>query len=202
MVTDTSAFMAAWATIALAAVGALALGVAWWQVCTARRQAKLDRTLRLHRDATTGEVQAAKRRLGALMWRAGEKSAGRRDALYQPSFHELLPAVHGVDGGGRFATYPADIAKGSHDRPLDDLYCILHSFERLYAANRATKALDDDLFKNLAWEIRRWSSVLQKIDGDRTPRAVGLHALAAEVEADLSEVERARLDGTVYVSAE
>jgi hypothetical protein len=61
------------------------------------------------------------------------------------------------NGGSRFATYPTDIAKGSHEQPLDDLYCIQHSFERLYAANRATKALDDDLLENLAWEIRRCS---------------------------------------------
>jgi hypothetical protein len=181
------------ATLGLIVTGAVAICVARNQLSETNREASVDRTVALHREATTGEVQAAKRRLGALMWATGERLEGRRHYCYQPRWKHFLPPVKGVSEGGAFARYPAGIAGPEGARPLDDLYCILHSFERIRAAQHEA-TLDDGLFRNLAWDIARWSRVLENITAEDTPRAAGLRALAPIAIDKLSGDDRARFD--------
>ncbi len=197
---DTATWLTAGATLGLAGAALGALGLALAQVRTTRREAKVDRTVNLHRDATTGEVQAAKRRLGAMLWAVGERTAGRRDVCYQPRFDEFRPAVAGVDRGGKLASYPARVRRPHDELPLDDVYCILHSFERLHAAH-TKKTLADDLFESFAWDICRWSKVFALIQRSDTVRVTALHDLANAYLPRLTREEKARLGDTGFVRA-
>lgn len=199
----TSLTITAWATGLLVITGLGAIGFAVWQLGATRKQANLDRTVALHRDATTGEVQAAKRRLGTLLWAKGESLAGHRRVRYRPSFTEFFPAVKGVDRrGGAVGAYGADIASNrTAMRPLTDLYCILHSFERVHAA-RTQGALDESLFDSLAWDTCSWSMALEDIREEQTVHVVSLHQLARTAFLRLTPDERQRLRDLTFIDAD
>jgi hypothetical protein len=196
---DAALWVIAGATVGVALVGSVAALFARRQILATHREAKVDRTVELHREATTGEVQAAKRRLDALLWVTGEQIARRRHVCYQPRLNEFHPAVAGVDRGGRLAKYGRGVPHPGHIRPLDDLHCIVHSFERLWAAQEKN-VLDEDLLDYFAWDIARWSMSLDKIRRDDTLRVSGLHALRPAAWDKLTPGERERLGPANFVS--
>lgn len=160
-----------WVEVTAIATGVLALGavgvlVAVWQIHTTRKQARLDRTLQLHRDMTTGEGQAAKRRLTAMLWDAGQKQMGSH-ACFRPRFEELRPRA-GSKPAGALAVYPLWISETRGNRPLDDLYYVLGGFARLREALHAG-ALEDRLARKLfEWEVCWWNALLSRIEHDPT----------------------------------
>jgi hypothetical protein len=194
----TAASVTAWATLCLLGAGLGAILFAYLQVRTTRNQAKLDRTVGLHVDATTGEVQAAKRRLGTLLWGKGESVACQRRVRYQPLFDEFFPTVEGVENVGVLAAYKPDITSDpTAIRPLTDLYCVLHSFERLYAARGAVEGL----FDSLAWDTCSWSMVLERVREEDTTHVASLHKLANSAFWRLSCADRGRLRNLSFVDA-
>jgi hypothetical protein len=188
------------ATIGVVLVCSAAALFARRQILARHRESKVDRTVELHREGTTGEVQAAKRRLGAFLWETGERIARRRHVCYQPRLNEFYPAAAGVDRGGRLAKYGRGVPHPGRVRPLDDLHCVVHSFERLWAAQEKD-VLDEDLLDYFAWDIARWSMTLDKIRRDDTLRVSGLHAMRPAAWDKLTPGERDRLGPGNFVSA-
>jgi hypothetical protein len=174
------------ATGVLAGGAILAAIFAARQVWVTHKQARLDRTLQLHRDFNTGEVEEAKRRLTTLLWRTGEDSSQQRNVCYQPTFNEFFPAASDI-AGGRLSVYPSFIIGHEDSRPLDDLLTTLRCVERIRAATKSDAVVGeffDDLF---GYDLIWWSRLLVRITYDvntgegATPLIVALHDLAAEV---------------------
>lgn len=175
-------------TIALAAIAFAAALVAACALFVANRDARVDRTIALHRDMTTGETQAARRRLGATLWHRGAQESQRPNVCCTPAWADFLPGVPGGSDAGWLVTYPSDVVVTGDDvkrlRPLDDLYLLLSGFERLseaFDAGTLHKKLVRELF---AWDVCWWCTCLRNIEyspetgeGD-TPRIRTLRRLA------------------------
>lgn len=175
------------ATGVLAGGAVLAAVFAARQVWVTHKQSRLDRTLQLHRDFNTGEVEAAKRRLTTLLWRTGEDVSNQRNVCYRPTFDQFLPAATTIPGGA-LSVYPSSIIGYADSRPLDDLLTILRCFERLRAAKKnksVVNTLFDDLF---GYDLIWWSKLLTGITYDATngigatPQVDALHELSAATE--------------------
>lgn len=161
-----------WGTVPAwgAVLGAVIAGVAVFvQRHNSRVLGRIERTVALHRDITTGEVGAARDRFTELMWREGSNiKAGR---CYQPRFAELLKPEF-TDGPApvnhrKLADYPKDLTTVGAS-PSRDLYKVLWCFERIHALIHS-KQLDQDLaVKLLGRHTVWWNSLCAEISDDDT----------------------------------
>jgi hypothetical protein len=148
----------AWATglSAIAVVLALALAVATLRTDVKGRQ--VDRTLSLHSELTSGEVNDARLRLVDHLRKHGPTGpSGRR--LPRRTTADELRSGHGL------GTY----GPNSKDNPKDDLSKILRFFERARLVRDAGSA-DDPLFVELIGRHASWWNCVLVRDGSRPPR--------------------------------
>jgi hypothetical protein len=188
------------ATGVLAGGAVLAAIFAARQVWVTHKQSRLDRTLQLHRDFNTGEVESSKRRLSSLLWRTGEDVSHQRNVCYRPTFEQFLPAARDI-AGGPLSVYPPFIMASENARPLDDMLTILRCFERLRAAKKnksVVNVLFDDLFGyDLIWWSRLFAGITYDVNSGvgATPQVVALHELSAAsaLRSPLREGDKARM---------
>lgn len=127
------------ATVVIAAIGVAA---ALYQQHRQHHALRVERTIALHRDLTTGEVGAARERFTTAMWWAGRKSGL---LCHQPTWEELDDSP---PTPGALAVYSAEVTGDPTERPLRDLYRVLYCFERIEKA-RSAGAIED----KLAWSL-------------------------------------------------
>jgi hypothetical protein len=172
--------------------------VALMQLGVGMKGTRVQRVIELHRDLTTGEVGAARDRLTTLMWKHGERQAGR-NRCHMPSWDELLPDVlgKGDPGRGLLGGYPPEdeIPGAQGSEPLRDLYGVLWCFERI-EAGRAGRALDRPMLEELiASHAVWWDELTRKLSPDNTRHLVALRALARALEtSELREWARRDFD--------
>jgi hypothetical protein len=166
----------------LGALGAvLALVAALWiakrQLREQRRLADVERTISFHRDLTTGEIGSGRDRLSEFMWRAGSQQG--TNACWQPAWVELLGGKYlDLQGAADLSTYPEDMATGTGETPLRDLYKILWCFERIGAA-RDHGLLDDELAARILGNHAVWWEFLcHRVPQDSTRYRKNLADLA------------------------
>lgn len=112
-----------------------------------------DRTIQLHRDLTTGEIGASRDRFTELMYRTGQKlEAGH---CFQPTFFDLLHPRFSGEGNGRLSRYPRSMHAPEDLVPMQDLYKILWTFERINAS-LDSKRLDTKLTLDLIGSHAVW----------------------------------------------
>lgn len=158
----------------------VALIFAWWQLSESRKANRIQRTIAFHEALTTGEVGAARDRLATLMWAVGESL--EPGACYRPTFAELLGENYsrGTRGVGRtlLDTYPPNIAEASATTPLQDLYRLLWTFERIDAAAQnglvEKKLVSELLDHHVVW----WDALADNITDDDTRHRRSLRRLA------------------------
>lgn len=179
----------------IAAVGWFAAGLlAWWQLRAARSAARVQRTIDFHEVLTTGEVGAARDRFATLMWFSGEqKQPGRCN---RPSFGELLGATYSGGESGEhvdISAYPPEVVEDAPTSPMQDLYRLLWTFERIEAAEEhglvdlklTAKLLDhhfvwwDALAREITVENTRHRRSLQRLASDARSRNPSLGAWAS-----------------------
>jgi hypothetical protein len=182
-----------WGTVPAwgAVLGAVIAGIAIFvQRHNSRVLGRIERTVALHRDITTGEVGAARDRFTELMWREGSRLKPGR--CYQPRFAELLrPEFTHASASvqrGNLADYPADLT-ASGASPSRDLYKVLWCFERIHAL-LASEQLDqglavDLLGRHTVW----WNSLCAEISDDDT-----MHRRALRQAADWMIRKDAKLE--------
>jgi hypothetical protein len=149
------------------------------QIRVGQKAVRVQRTIDLHRDLTTGEVRAARDRFTALMWRHGEARAGR-NVCHVPSWTELLTDVLGGGERGELGEYrPEDkIAGAEGAEPMRDLYAVLWCFERI-EAGRAGRALDRRLLAELiASHAVWWDELTRRLTSENTTHVKSLRSLA------------------------
>lgn len=172
--------------------GIIGLAVGLFQLWSGLKAIRVQRTIDLHRDLTTGEVGRAADRLSTLLWKEGERRFGR-NRCYAPEWPELLTAVRGTGGAGRLGEYiDSDrVVDFASSEPLRDLYALLWCFERI-EAGRASRALDRVLLASLiephaAW----WSCALQHVRPSDTTHVSALRRLTSSFsDASMSAAER------------
>ncbi len=159
----------AWGAVLGAVAAAIAIVV---QRHNSRLLGRIERTVALHRDLTTGEVGASRDRFTELMWREGSHT--QPGQCHQPCFAELLDAEFTRDsvipGRGALARYPDDVAQQGAS-PSRDLYKVLWCFERIDAL-LASKQLDAGLaVELLGTHTVWWNSLCARIsDADTMHR--------------------------------
>lgn len=152
------------------------------QIRVGQKAVRVQRTIDLHRDLTTGEVGGARDRFTTLMWKRGEALAGR-NVCHVPSWTELLPDVLGGGGRGELGEYRAEdkIAGAEGAEPMRDLYAVLWCFERI-EAGRAGRALDRRLLAELiASHAVWWNELTRRLSSDNTTHVKSLRSLASAV---------------------
>ena len=135
-----------------------------------------DRTIQLHRDLTTGEIGAVRDRFTELMYRTGEKIESGR--CYRPTFLDLLHPRYSGEGNGRLCRYPRSMHAPEESVPMQDLYKILWTFERINASLES-KRLDAKLTLDLigshaVW----WNQLLARISESDTMHRKSLNRFA------------------------
>jgi len=171
-----------WWTLLIAAVAAaVALGQLW----VGHHATKVQRVIDLHRDLTTGEVGGARDRFTTLMWKHGERNAGR-NVCHSPQWAEILTSVLSeTSSRGLLGFYPpADaIATAGDAEPMRDLYTVLWCFERI-EAGRAGQALDNKMLRSLlASHAVWWDELTQHLTTDNTGHLAGLRSLATAMDS-------------------
>ena len=170
----------------IAAVGWLAAAaVAWWQLRANRSATKVQRTIGFHEVLTTGEVGAARDRLATLMWFLGDRIEPGR--CHRPTFAELLGTTYsrgsssaaGID----LSSYPEDVVPDAGTTPLQDLYRLLWTFERIEAAEKHGLVDADLVAEMLNHHIVWWDTLASEISDDDTRHRKSLARLAADARA-------------------
>jgi hypothetical protein len=168
--------------IVFALIAFIAAVVALLQYLASQRAIRVQRVIDLHKDLTTGEVGAARDRFTTLMWKHGEKLAGRNQC-HAPSWDEILPDVLGGGSRGLLGRYRAEdeIAGFEDAEPMRDLYAVLWCFERVEAA-REGRALDGRMLSKLLARHAVWWNVLtRQLTPSDTIHLASLRSLAANV---------------------
>jgi hypothetical protein len=143
---------------------------------------KVDRTLNLHAEFSTGDIAAARFRFSELMWRAGEAAFGP-DTCWRPTWESIYPPSPGcgeaVNRSRFLGTYPISMNASDH-RPLHDLRKVLWCLGRVNVARRDEKdALREQLVVALlGWEVIWWSLVCKRLDPNRGAILQPLYHLA------------------------
>lgn len=159
------------------------------QIRVGQKAVRVQRTIDLHRDLTTGEVGAARDRFTTLMWKRGEALASR-NVCHVPTWLELLPDVLGGGGRGELGEYRAEdkIAGAEGAEPMRDLYTVLWCFERI-EAGRAGRALDRRLLAELiASHAVWWNELTRNLAPANTTHLSSLRSLARALST--AELER------------
>lgn len=157
--------------------GTIGLGVGLYQLWSGLKATRVQRSIDLHRDLTTGEIGRAADRLSTMLWKEGERRFGR-NRCYAPQWHELLTAVRGGADAGELGTYLESdrLVDAATAEPLRDLYAILWCFERI-EAGRAANALDRKMTKVLVGPHAAWWSVaLRHVSESDTSHIASLNA--------------------------
>jgi hypothetical protein len=165
---------------ALAAIAAVAVAIV--EIRSGIKATKVERVIDLHRDLTTGEVGAARDRFTTLMWKHGERLAGR-NRCHAPTWGELLPDVLGGGDRGLLGEYRSEdkIPGADGAEPMRDLYSVLWCLERI-EAGRAGRALDLRMMKELiASHAVWWDELTQHLIDDDTRHIASLRRLAANL---------------------
>jgi hypothetical protein len=165
-------------------VAAIAVAIALGQLWTGLKATKVQRVIELHRDLTTGEVGNARDRFTTLMWKHGERLAGR-NVCHAPRWKEILTDVLGASGSrGELGVYPREdhIATAKDAEPMRDLYSVLWCFERI-EAGRAGRALDQGMLKQLvASHAVWWDELTRHLTSENTRHLESLRRLSAALE--------------------
>jgi hypothetical protein len=128
---------------------------------------RLDRTLELHEQLVSGELQTARLRLGHHL-----RAAGTDRKVYQPTASELR-------SGERLGSYGHD---SSHS-PSDDASLILKYFERAHGALVAN-SLDEPFFlRTIGREACWWARAFERDTGPSSSARHALQALAQWADA-------------------
>jgi len=171
------------AALVIAAIAAVV--VAFVRLRAGQHATKVQRAIDLHRDLTTGEVGEARDRFATLMWKHGERLAGRNQC-HAPTWLELLPDVLGGGDRGRLGEYRTEdkIPGAEGAEPMRDLYTVLWCFERI-EAGRAGGALDSRMLDDLiAPHAVWWDEATQHLSVANTRHLSGLRSLAKHLETD------------------
>jgi hypothetical protein len=171
--------------VATIVVGGLAAAIALVELRSGLKAVRVQRVIDLHRDLTTGEVGAARDRFTTLMWKHGERHAGR-NVCHAPRWEEILTNVlpGGAESRGVLGAYPPGdaIATAADAEPMRDLYSVLWCFERI-EAGRAGRALDRAMLNSmLASHAVWWDEFTRHLAPDNTRHVVSLRSLARALE--------------------
>lgn len=173
-------------TAVVTAIAALAAASgSWVQIGKGQRALRVQRTIDLHRDLTSGEVGAARDRLSHLMWTWGERMAGE-NVCHAPLWDELMPDVLADGSRGELARYIDTAVETGANRaePLRDLYKVLWCFERI-EAGRKKRVLDDHFLSQLiAPHAVWWAELTRNLNTDDTRHVGALHSLAASLTSE------------------
>jgi hypothetical protein len=146
------------------------------QVETTAQVAYVDRTLNLHREFFTGEVQEAKRRLSDLLWYIGGSDSSNRLLCYQPLLDELMPRTRGLPPA-KLAEYPEWVIGAKAHRPLDDVFLILGAFERIRAA-KLGNTLDTEIYYMIfSFHVAWWNRLFVRLVSLQEDSVVGAPAI-------------------------
>jgi hypothetical protein len=107
---------------------------------------RLDRTLELHEQFVSGDLQAARRRLGNHL-----RAAGHDGRVYQPTPSELR-------SGGKLGSYGGN----SSHVPNDDVSLIIRYFERAYETLRANSVDQPFFLRTIGREACWWARALER----------------------------------------
>lgn len=171
--------------VVLVIVAIAAVVVALAQLWAGQHATKVQRAIDLHRDLTTGEVGEARDRFATLMWKHGERLAGR-NRCHAPTWLELLPDVLGGRDRGLLGEYRTEdkIPGADGAEPMRDLYTVLWCFERI-EAGRAGRALDARMLDALiAPHAVWWDEATRHLAVANTRHLSGLRSLAKHLESD------------------
>ena len=190
----------AWATAAVAAVGAVRASCS---CALTGGKTRVDRVIQLHQSLTGGEVGAARDRFTTFMWRVGAPDdpttrSPRRPTLDSLDFATRSPSTSNEEHGS-LARYPDDLTDSDCIDPLPGPLQGALVLERIDAA-RSHNTLDKDLLLTLiGFHAAWWDRLLSRIgDGDSQHRRAlaDLAAYCLENRPDLEEsVERGHVRG-------